>query len=427
MFSFLLKKEIAAQIISARFAVMLVLILVITAASAQVMVRDWQMRMENYEQLRPKASDTIAIKAPLPASILVKGLDERSGRSMTVNSSGMIEVGSSQSSVLRLVSLFSQIDLHFIISILMSLAAMLFAFDLVSGEKYTGTLKLMLANGVARSTIVTAKALAAWVLVAIPLALALLVNLVFIAFLAPTAFTGDLLARVPVLVLASLLYLAVFVLLGLLISALTLRPSTSLVLGLLVWAVLVFVLPNASSLAARNQAGGASLDLSEYRVRETWTKEIFRMNQLPPEQRDWSTLTPTLAGGLGAIHREYLNQAARQVDLLGSLSILSPLGPYNFLAWGAAGTGPVDALHYKNAVLRYQGQAIDDAVALLQIRRGPNPEQEQNFRAQQFTYAPRTLEDLLAGELLPNAASLVIMLALLYALAAISFNRYDVR
>lgn len=427
MFSFLIRKEIAAQIISARFAVMLILILVLTAASAQVMVRDWQMRAENYALLRPKASDTIAIKPPAPASILVKGLDERTGRSMTINSIGMVEVGSSQSAVLRQVNLFSQIDLHFIVAVLMSLAAMLFSFDLVSGEKQTGTLKLMLSNGVARSTILAAKALAAWVLVAIPLVLALLVNLVFISFLAPSAFDGDLLHRLPLLLLASLAYLAVFVLIGLLISTMTHRPSTSLVLGLLVWAVLVFVLPNASSLAARNAADGAVLDLSEYRVRETWTREVFLMNQQTEGERDWGRLTPILANSLGAIHREYLNLATKQVDLLGGISLLSPVGPFNYLAWGAAGTGPLDALHYKAAVVRYQGQAIDDAVRLLQIRRGPNPEEEKDFKAQQFNYRPRSFTDVLAAELLPNVSALAIMIALIFAVSSIAFNRYDVR
>ena len=51
--------------------------------------------------------------------------------------------------------MFPLIDLTFIVTILLSLAALILSYDAVCGEKEDGTLKLMLANGLPRFKIVS--------------------------------------------------------------------------------------------------------------------------------------------------------------------------------------------------------------------------------------------------------------------------------
>ena len=72
------------------------------------------------------------------------------------------------------------------IGYVLSLIAILFTFDLISGEREHGTLRLTLANSVPRHTVLIGKFLGALVSISVPFTLAILINLVFLsgAFLA---------------------------------------------------------------------------------------------------------------------------------------------------------------------------------------------------------------------------------------------------
>lgn len=428
MLSALVRKEFLHQLLSSKFTIMLLLVLVLTVASALVMIRDYELRLENYELLKPTDNDIVAIKKPAPASILVKGLDERMGRSISVWSLGVLEVGTSQGAANRLFALFSQLDMQMIIVVIMSLAAVLFSFDMISGEKRFGTLKQMLANGVGRGKVLLAKWLAGLAVVGVPALLAFVLVVLMVQFLAPGAASGEFYVRAALLFVAAVLYLSVFVGIGLTISAVTRRPSISLIFAILVWALLVFVIPNGAALLARNLSGGGDVNLGEYRVRETWTREVFNMiNQREAEGNDFQTMAGRTATILAENYRNHANMEKRRIGLLGLIGSLSPAGPFDFLAWGSAGTGPVDAVDYDEQVLRYQSDGAKDAVELRRIGELPEEERPADFQVGRFEYQPRDLAALMAGEYPLNAGLLVLMSALLFAVAFIAFTRYDVR
>lgn len=427
MLATLIRKEFAHQLISAKFTVMLLLVLVLSVASSLVMISDYQLRMENYTILAPDGQDIVALRKPVPMSMLVKGLDERMGRSITIGPLGMLEVGTSQSAANRLFALFRQLDMHFIALVIMSLAAILFSFDMISGEKRNGTLKMMLANGISRNKILLAKWIAALLVVAIPVFIALIVNLIMLQFMVPAAVGAELYARTILFALSILLYLTVFISIGLLISSLSHRPSVSLIFSMLVWALLVFVVPGSAALAAKNATGADPPNLLEYRVREIWTSDIFLFINNPDQEIDSTEYYHGIGSRLSAVYQQYLNEAERTTDILGQLSVVSPAGPFNFLAWGSAGTGPIDSLDFKRAVLRYQSEAQDDALKLLGVRRNPESGAEEEFKAVQFSYTDRSVTDFLGAEFALNAGMLILMTVVLYALAFFTFIRYDVR
>lgn len=429
MFVSLLRKEISQQLISAKFAVITVLVLLLAAASSVVMLRDYQLRLENYELLAPKDDDTVAIKRPVPMSVLIKGLDERMGRSMTVDVIGTIDVGSSQSSATRLFALFRELDLHFVALVILSLAAVLFSFDMVSGEKRRGTLKMTLANGVSRGTVLLAKWLGALLVVAIPALLALVIGLLFIAFAVPGGLSADVLARTALFGGTLLLYLAAFTCIGLLISCLTHRPAISLVFAMLTWALLVFVVPNTAALGGRLIAGGEGLERQEVKVRQIWTSRIFEIINNPderPEGGSFADVYKDMANEEANEYRAFVNVAEQRVGWVRLLSYLSPAGPFSFASWAAAGTGPEDELEFKRSVLRYHPVAVEDAAALLQMARNFEGAPEE-FEARLFEEQPRELSAALVGEILPAAALLAGMALVLFAVAFFVFARFDVR
>jgi ABC-type transport system involved in multi-copper enzyme maturation permease subunit len=425
MFFSLLRKEIAQQMISAKFAVMTLLVIILAALSTVVMVRDYQLRLDNYAILATD-SDTVALRRPVPMSVLVKGLDEQMGRSITVWSIGVLEVGTNQSDANRLFSLFREIDMQFVAQVIMSLAAVIFSFDMISREKRRGTLKLMLTNGISRAKVLLAKLCGALVVVAIPTLAALLFALIYMQFTIPQAFTADFYLRVMVFVVLILVYVTAFICIGLLVSSLTHRPAVSLVLAMLIWALLVFVVPNAAYLTGRNIAGGETLEQQEVNVRHIWTSAIFRANNEPDQNKPWLERAKEMGNELANEYRRYINLAEGRVGWVRSLNYFSPTGLFAFAAWAAAGTGPEDSLEFLRNVLRYQSVAIEDASKLLAIARGQDIG-EPDFKPRKFVEEGRPLTKAIIDEVIPGAGALLLMSTVLFAISFFVFTRYDVR
>ena len=108
------------------------------------MYQDYLNRLENYEILQPKSTESIAIIKPTPMAFFAKGLDENLCRSYEIRFGGQIRVGSKQQSVNNLFRLFTTPDLMYIVKVVLALCAMLFAFDAISREKEKNTLKIII-------------------------------------------------------------------------------------------------------------------------------------------------------------------------------------------------------------------------------------------------------------------------------------------
>ena len=74
-----------------------------------------------------------------------------------------------------------KVDWIFVIGYVLSLVAILFTFDSISGERAHGTLRLTLANPVPRHTVLIGKFLGALVSISVPFTLAVLINLLVIS------------------------------------------------------------------------------------------------------------------------------------------------------------------------------------------------------------------------------------------------------
>ena len=128
---------------------------------------------------------------------------------------------------------------------ILSLLALTFAYDAIAGEYERGTLRLVLSHPVGRGYILVAKYIGAMVCLFVPLLMSLLLMLILLT----TSRYGfpertDDFLRIGGIVLTSLVYLSLFYLIGMLISAITRRTSTALILSMFVWGFLVLVYPN---------------------------------------------------------------------------------------------------------------------------------------------------------------------------------------
>ena len=152
-----------------------------------------------------------------------------------------------------LLSIIGSFDVVHVVQIFLSLLAILFACESISGEKEEGTLALMMTTNVSRVQIVTGKLLSGITLLSIPILLGFLGLAIFLIASEHIRLTGaDWLGLIGIW-LASLFYIAIFYLIGMAISCYTHNTSTSMMYSLFVWTFLVIVLPISTAFFVNQQ------------------------------------------------------------------------------------------------------------------------------------------------------------------------------
>ncbi len=149
-----------------------------------------------------------------------------------------------------------KVDWTFIIGTVLSLIALLFTYDSITGERERGTLRLMLVNSIPRHTILIGKFIGAFISVNIPFVIAVLTNLLVISTSSQVQFRATEWGRLGILCFIAVLYTCIFILVGILISARVPESALSLMILLLIWISVVVFLP--SSLATIGGGGLAN-------------------------------------------------------------------------------------------------------------------------------------------------------------------------
>jgi ABC-type transport system involved in multi-copper enzyme maturation permease subunit len=145
--------------------------------------------------------------------------------------------------------IFSQYDAVTVLQVILSFLALLFAYDAVSGEREDGTLTLVLSNHGSRALLLLGKYLGGMLSLAPPLVVSFLVAVLIMEGSPHLSLGAGDWQRLGIILALSLLYLSLFLVVGLLLSALTRHSSSSLLWAALVWMVLVIVYPAATLFA----------------------------------------------------------------------------------------------------------------------------------------------------------------------------------
>lgn len=256
----LIRQELLSHLMSARFFAAVVITLLLVVANAVVLLEDYERRLARYSQQenthRQKAQEaktysTLKLsveRPPNPLSLFSAGLDKRLGSTFEIyhGSVPLISDGSARSLDNAFLNLFSKIDLVLIFQVVLSLMALLFAYDAIAGDWENGTLRLVISHPVRRGTILLAKYIGAMVCLLLPVLMSLLMVLILLSTVGSIQLGGADFLRIGGIVLTTTIYLSVFYLIGLLISTATRRTATSLMLCMFLWVALVLVYPNWS-------------------------------------------------------------------------------------------------------------------------------------------------------------------------------------
>jgi ABC-type transport system involved in multi-copper enzyme maturation permease subunit len=261
----IIEKEFLSNLLTSRFLIGLITCLLSISIATYVQVDDYGKRLQAYTtsvkghkaeiddwdvyvKINPKVD-----RKPNQLSIFNQGVDKRASDivyiDLTYIPCDLItkKMGSDN----PIMGIFLSIDAIFIFQMVISLLAILFAYDAISGERENGTLSLTLSNAVPRDTILIGKYLGGMLSLLPTLIISLIVALL-VAQLSPyTSFNGTDLLRIVLMFAISLLYVSCFYLLGLFLSTRTKQATTTLILAMFIWVNLTIVYPNAAEFMAR--------------------------------------------------------------------------------------------------------------------------------------------------------------------------------
>ena len=254
-----------------------------------------------------------------------------------------------------------KVDWGFVIGYVLSLIAILFTFDSISGEREHGTLRLTLANSVPRHTVLIGKFLGALVSISVPFALAVLMNLLVISTASDVQLGTDAWNRLGVIFFLSILYLCLFLALGLLVSSRVQQSAASLVILLLTWVTFVVFMP--STLASIASGFSTSMTYDEFAARSMQLVNELRVEYDARLQNthEHPAKKIELAGEYVTkdlvererLSQEYLTQQHAQIQLARSVTRISPVVLVQHLLEVFAGTGFERHQQFVENVQRY--------------------------------------------------------------------------
>jgi ABC-type transport system involved in multi-copper enzyme maturation permease subunit len=223
-------------------------------------------------------------KPPEVLSTVVSGIENSMGRHTHVSVTNIPGLTGSKIEGNPIFAVFGDLDLMFVVKTVLSLLAVLFTYNAISGEKEDGTLRLTLSHAVPRDTLILGKMIGGFLCLAIPLSIPLTLGIALLTLFPKVHLTGGDWVRLGLILGVFLLYLALFFTLGMFVSARTSRSNISFLVLLFIWAVFVLVIPKGSVIVASQFVQVPSIQ--EHRTRKAqarrdlWAKYSPKMRDL---------------------------------------------------------------------------------------------------------------------------------------------------
>ncbi len=467
MFKTLFLREWLEGMASRRFFIVLVLCLVIFPLAGYVSQRNYQARLQNYreavrlyENSQKKISNILfdggakGFRPPSPLSFLATGLEivlPDSAETMAKYNAQHADMRLSNTQGMdNLYEFFhGPLDLSFIVTVLMTFLALTFTYNAVSGEKEHGTLGLVLSNAVPRSQIILAKASANFLMLAVPFLAGVVLSLLLVP---PAPGAGSPWPPIAAAVLFSLLAIAAFFSLGLLVSSLTRQAVTSIVVLLLLWAALFAVFPRLSVILAQviNPVPSEQVLAQEKtRIRleneKACEAEVDKLikeypvprNQFPPKEftdrQDGirARYRASLVERWQKAEEAYEKKRDGQLRVSMNLARLSPVSCFVRPLAEIAGTGWLEYRRFTDGVLRFQ-RTLNEEIYSKNIVQRSGGGIGISFNGEIEAAAPRLAEvrlnfENVVKDVLPDFLLLLLFNALFFTGAFVAFLKYDAR
>jgi ABC-type transport system involved in multi-copper enzyme maturation permease subunit len=259
-------------------------------------------------------------------------------------------------------------DLSFLVKFLLSFFSILLTFNALTGEKEKGTLRLIFSNSVKRATFLLSKYSSAIVMLLWPFLFGLISSIFFFSLSSSIPVSKPLILNFLMFLFPAFLYISLFVLLGLLFSALSTTSKNSLVSSLLAWIFLVVILPKASGFFLSFKqfdvpAPQKIEDIAEQGWKEIWNKYASLDYETRTGNDESTRLNAKISVEAQKIRQEiydsYLRKKIETVETIKRLNFLSPASLFEYSASSIAGTGILHFQSLWNQVNRYREKFLE--------------------------------------------------------------------
>ncbi len=463
-----MRKEILENLLTLRFVLLLLLVISLFAVSAFVFVSQYRQELNDYRNEINKNTSVFhncaknlsdlafyqqsIWKKPEILAFCADGFEQSLPNLFKINVFEIKppEVKSRNS---FLLPSFINIDWVFIISVIMSFAALLLTYDSFCGEREAGTLSMILTSSIPRYKVLLGKYFGALFTLGIPLLIGLLLNLIILTSFSIIVVGSSERLRIFAVVLLSILYLSIFVLLGIFISSQTAHSTNSMVILLLLWAGFVILAPGLGRIFSGAAGEIPSVPELARKIREAEnqiyeTREKYATDASIVDNHGRYVNPKATAFFFNAITdsrnrflEDYINQMMTQVNAGRRFIQVSPAVIYLSASERITGTGISHFWNLYQQLKRYQktlkefvlsvDQSDPDSHHVLFDRQGDGrPYISQ--KPVDFSIVPCFQEqELTLGESIKLAiwdAGLLLLFNLVFFTAAfVSFLRYDVR
>ncbi|MFC2076116.1 ABC transporter permease subunit [candidate division KSB1 bacterium] len=466
MLATIIKREILDTILSPKFvftfSVCAVLILLSTFAG----VLDYRTELAEYNaavalnknNLESQANymtlagiGTKITRPPQVLSVISTGIQGATGRRATVNIAYDPSLVDSKYSSNPVLAIFGELDLTLIVKIVLSLFAILFTYDSISGERERGVLKLNLSYNIPRDKLILGKAVGLFTIFLITITIPLLLHVIILQLSPDISLDAEDWLRIGMMFISFLLYTSIFFTLGVLISTLTNRSAGSLFVLLCSWVLIIIIIPKVSVLLARQinpipsvHQVTAEKDAYLLEIQSSTMQQVNDWRQANPadstpdfQEKFKQFLTDLQNDSVrrietknAEVEEEFQGKRRRQQILALNLSRISPAAGLAFSTMSLAKTGLEEQERFLNSIKTYKPifsqWANTKMMANLDMSGKSEMPKPDLSDMPQHDFRPQAFKDSLLLAL-PDLAIMALM-ALLFAMGAfVAFIRYDVR
>ena len=290
------KKEFLLNLMTFKFAVGTILCVVLVSVFVPILAKEHQQRLEEYNENvtanEAEIRKVMVYKNILPTvyrppnvlSVFSEGAEKRLGTSAKISHLDVPEISATSNEVNPYMSMFPALDVSLILRVVFSVLALLLAYNVVSGEREQGTLKLILSGEISRHQVLLGKLLAGLMTLLVPVTIVFIIGLLLLMSFPMIELTTSDWAGIGLMYVASLTFISAMYTLGLLFSTLTKKSAISLVLGLFAWVIFAVVVPSGSIYLAtqlrplesqEKLEAQREMTIQEYRAKELEVSEKF--------------------------------------------------------------------------------------------------------------------------------------------------------
>lgn len=462
-------KEIRDNLSSMKFAVTFGICSVMIILAFYTGSQNYKIAQQRYEAAKSEnlrqlkgLTDWLSVREfriflpPQPLEAIISGVSNDIGRTIEINGRGELVNEDSRYADEPVFALFRFLDIEFLFQIVLTLFAILFAYDAVNREKERGTLKLIFSNAVPRDVFISGKLISSLLTLIFPLIIPFLIG-VMIMILSGIHLNSHEWLKLILVIISGFLLVSAFVTLSVFVSAKTERSSNSFLILLSVWIFAVIIIPRISVIAAGTIVNVPGLDeINSKKARFTaqlWKEDRRRMADFKPAKSD--NMEEVMKGlnkfmqeiedkreenvrkYSARLNEERKNKEEEMRRLAFTLARISPITSFSLASTELANTSLNLEKSFRYSAEAYQKQYSDfifsktgmNAGGFLRIRSIDDNQQKKPINVNeipQFIYKPPQFGSSISSALY-DISILVLYNIIFFAGAFLSFKKFDLR